>query len=142
MVSSSAFSTVFPPVCKISFLLFYSNRKAYGKIYCFYCEKFLSFKAVTHLRSRSIFLILSAPFFVSAIISSGVIWICLNELYSRIFRMSSTSNLSLTTGSLIIITFFQQNRGRINQQILISFKSCDYFYTLHCLYIDNMLKIP
>lgn len=55
--------------------------------------------------------------------------------------MSSTSNLSLIIGSLIVITFFQQNRGRINQQILISFKSCNYFYALCCLYIDNMPKI-
>ena len=40
------------------------------------------------------------------------------------------------------LPFLNEKRHLLNQQILIYFKSCNHFYTRHCLYIDNMLKIP
>ena len=54
-----------------------------------------------------------APFLVSSMISFGDIFTWRRELYSRILRISSTVNFSLTSGFIFFISF-QQYRRRIN----------------------------
>lgn len=67
---------------------------------------------------------------------------------SNLFRVTAISHFPLSEHFTDLHRLDYAHTGRtkkrhlLNQQILISFKSCDYFYTLHCLYIDNMLKIP